>query len=162
MLNFVRRVYKNRFFETAIIGLIFLFGIFLIGCASIPDPVTAENIPGLSVNPENSAYLGGRIGAIGNYDFNAGSGVKVSNPERILRVPAGQKMIVSVYYIYFYYFFGFWGYSKGFMPIIIPPLENEGVYRISIKGFATRAILEKFNNDTKKYEKVKGAAFVGQ
>jgi len=118
--------------------LIFLFSIVMNGCAMFtinqyyPDPAAAENPPGLAIDTENFAYLGGPIRAIGSYDFNPGKGAILDYSGRTVRVPAGEEMTVLVHYSYttsnsttrtLYY---------GFKPVSVPPLKNGNTYVLFI------------------------------
>jgi hypothetical protein len=127
------------------------------------DLEVAEDPPGLSVDPEHCAYIGGPIRAIDNFDFDPGKGAMQSYLGRTLRVPTGVKMVALVHYNYNANNINYFGFKR----ISLPPLENEGVYVLFIDpyvGFTMwnekQAVLRKLNIDTGEYETIPGATFV--
>jgi hypothetical protein len=155
---------------TGIISFIAITGFSMVGCASHysglykPDREVAEDPPGLSVDPENCAYIGGPIRAIDDFDFNPEEGAMYRYSGRTVRVPAGETMVALIHYNYTasnttYY---------GFKHVSLPPLENGGLYVLFFDQYAggwewfddRQAVLRKLNIDTGEYEDVPGAAFV--
>ena len=118
--------------------LIFLFSIVINGCSMFainqyyPDPAVAENPPGLDIDTENFAYLGGPIRAIRNHDFNPGKGTMWDYSGRSVRVPAGEEMTVLVHYSYTISNSTMSTTYYGFIPVSIPPLENGITYLLYI------------------------------
>jgi len=159
---------KNKNIKTIIISL-FFFGILLNSCGSlnnyyIPDPNIAEDPPGLLINPENYAFIGGKIRAINQYDFNPFVGAIREYPTRTLRVPVGETLAVLVHYnmrssTTEYY---------GFRLVSLPPLENGGSYVLYLNNppFGpssfrdSHIIFLKLNQNSGGYESVPGATFL--
>ena len=118
--------------------LIFLFSIVINGCAMsainryYPDPAVAENPPGLAIDTENFAYLGGPIRAIGSYDFNPGKGTMRDYSGRTVRVPAGEEMAAFVHYSYTTSDGSINTTYYGFKLVSVPPLENGITYVLYI------------------------------
>ncbi|MCL2720815.1 MAG: hypothetical protein FWD47_05700 [Treponema sp.] len=158
---------KNTFYLLGILCFILPFIVFLNGCEAIPpympDLTIAENPRGLSVDPENCAYIGGRIRAIGNHDFDPGKGAMESYPTRTVRVPAGETMIALIHYAHqsqttVYY---------GFKFISLPPLESGSSYLLYLDApsFGTnwknkQINLKRVNLDSGILENIEGATFI--
>jgi hypothetical protein len=151
--------------QSVLIGIVAIIAIviFLNGCASnlIPNTAHAEDPPGLEVDPENCAFIGGRIRAINGHDFNAGEGAILNYPGRSIRVPSGEKLIALVHY----YINRADGMYYGFKYVSLPPLENEGSYVLYIESNTTN--LEdnhirffKLNKNSGELENAGGATFV--
>jgi hypothetical protein len=161
---------------TGIIAFIAIIGFSIVECASFlphhrPAREFAEDPPGLSVDPANCAYIGGKIRAIDDFDFDMGKGALYSYSGRTVRVPAGETMVALVHYNYQVDSTVYYGFSH----ISLPPLENGGLYVLffnpydSIGGTAglrNRSLsnkhitFRKLNKDTRKYEDIKGANII--
>jgi len=168
---------KNIFFKLIFLSFILLFGIFLNCCSMYtinrlyPYPSEAVDPPGLIINPENFAYLGGSIRAIDNYDFDPGKRAIGNYPKRALRVPAEENIKALVYYSS-----SIGSYrtgslqvniiQHGFKFVSLPPLENGCFYILYIKPEKysdiedKNIILMRRNPKTWKFENVHGAAFI--
>jgi hypothetical protein len=162
---------ENKLFKLAVFGFLLLTSFFFYSCttnqARIYEPIKEEavNPPMLSVDIANCAYLGGAIRAIDDYDFDPIYGALRDYSYRTLRVPVEQKRMVALVHYNF-----IWGNTNyyGFKYILLPPLENGGLYMLYIDPKAggrlwddRQAVLKKLNNDSGIYENVvPGAVYV--
>jgi len=159
---------KYIFLKVVMISLLLLSIFLLNGCSSQPtryilDLTIAENPPGLLIDPENYAYIGGRIRAINNHDFNPLTGAMREYPTRTLRVPSGESLIALVHYQHQSSTTVFFGFKF----VSLPPLENGGSYILYLSNppfgpssFQDRHIkFLKLNQDSGIYENVLGVTF---
>jgi len=170
---------KNCFFIFGIFCCMFLLCIFLNSCVSFainryyPDPYSAVDPPGLAIDSENYAYLGGRIRAINEYDFNPGMGAVQSYPVRSLRVPAGEPQIALVYY--YYAISNRINSSQvqvtthyGFKIVSLPPLENGVSYVLYLAAPGnniwedSHILFKRIDPVSWKIEDIRGAAFADE
>ena len=121
-----------------------------------PNPAEAVDPPGLTIDHQNFAYLGGPIRAINNNDFNPGMGAVMSYSGRTLRVPAGENINALVHYYYFTDRYTAYGFSY----VSLPPLENGGSYIVFFRGFDNRLVFQKLNSDSGNFESIRGATRV--
>ena len=171
---------KNKFLKIFVVA--FLASIFFSSCTMIqinkyhPYPSKAEDPPGLAIDSENFAYLGGPIRAIGDYDFDPGKGAIRNYPGRTLRVPSGENIKAFVYCSMPIDNYQSGSYQVtviqyGFIYVSLPPLEKGCSYILYLSSpksaweksstwLDEHIILMKKNPNTWKYESVHGAAFI--
>ena len=172
---------KNNFLKIKTFGIVFLVSIFFSNCAMMeinkyyPYPSNAEDPPGLIIDSENFAYLGGRIRAIDDYDFDPGKGAIRNYPVRTLRVPSGENIKAFVYCSMPLYSYQSGNYQVnvvqyGFIYVSLPPLEKGCSYILylstpkssretSSTWLDEHIIFMKKNPNTWKFESIQGAAF---
>jgi len=158
----MRSALKKSVFAVAFLLICFSF----TGCMSMfasffkPDPASARNPPGLTVDPENAAYLGGPIRAIGSFDFDEGQGAMKEYQNKSVRVPSGVELSVLVHYNFQSSEMEYYGFKY----VLLPPLEKGISYIVFFEGAALLGVpqngnirFKRVNPDSGKLENVKGA-----